>query len=190
MNGDVFAEQLSKVLQELSGKIELKPGQIFVLGCSTSEVLGHHIGKGSSVDVAKALHGPLIQFAEQHKLYLAVQCCEHLNRALVVSRECQERYGLTEVNAIPQPGAGGSMAAVTWVRSSEPVLVESIQAHAGLDIGDAFIGMHLRPVAVPVRTTIKQIGQAHVTAAKTRPRLIGGERAIYKQTEGVLKTCL
>ncbi len=190
MNEGIFGEQLEKALAELAGKLELRPGQIFVVGCSTSEVLGEHIGKGSSVAVAKALHGPLSRFAEQHQLYLAVQCCEHLNRALVVTRECQERYGLTEVSAIPQPGAGGSMASVTWVRMNEPVLVESIQGHAGIDIGDTFIGMHLRAVAVPVRTTIQQIGAAHITAAKTRPKLIGGERAVYKQTEGVLKTCL
>ncbi len=185
-----YAEQLDRALQEFASRVDIPAGQIFVLGCSTSEVLGQHIGTGSSLDVAKALFAPLEQFAASRGLFLAVQCCEHLNRALVVSRACQERYQLTEVSAVPQPKAGGSMATMAYVRLPEARLVESIQGHMGLDIGDTFIGMHLRPVVIPVRLSVQNIGGAHLTAARTRPRLIGGERAVYKQTEGVMKSCL
>lgn len=185
-----YREQISQVLQDFATKVELTAGQILVVGCSTSEVLGQRIGTGSSPDVAKVLFGPLEQFASARGLFLAVQCCEHLNRALVVSRTCQERYNLTEVSAVPQPKAGGSMATIAFVRTPEARLVENIQGHAGLDIGDTFIGMHLRPVAIPVRLCLPSIGSAHLTAARTRPRLIGGERAVYKQTEGVMKSCL
>lgn len=185
-----YTEEIEQALQELASKVEFAAGQILVIGCSTSEVLGQRIGTGSSLDVAKALFGPLERFAAARGLFLAVQCCEHLNRALVVSRACQERYGLTEVSAVPQPKAGGSLATVAFVRTPEARLVESIQGHAGLDIGDTFIGMHLRPVVIPVRLSVQSIGSAHLTAARTRPRLIGGERAVYTQTEGVTKSCL
>jgi uncharacterized protein (TIGR01440 family) len=190
MSTQQIVEQITLALQEFADRAKPSQGQIFVVGCSTSEVLGKHIGKGSSLEVAKALFGPIEQFASQHGLYLAFQCCEHLNRALVVSRACQERYQLTEVSAIPQPGAGGSMATVGYVRLPDACLVEHIQGHMGFDIGDTFIGMHLRPVAIPVRLGQSSIGAAHLTAARTRPKLIGGERAVYKQTEGVMKSCL
>jgi len=181
---------MDRALQEFAAKVEFCAGQILVIGCSTSEVLGRRIGTGSNLEVAKALFSPVEQFAAAHSLFLAVQCCEHLNRALVVSRACQERYQLTEVSAIPQPKAGGSMATVAYVRLPEARLVESIQGHVGLDIGDTFIGMHLRPVVIPLRLAVTNVGSAHLTAARTRPRLIGGERAVYKQTEGVVKSCL
>lgn len=185
-----YTEQMEQALQELAAKVECMAGQILVVGCSTSEVLGQRIGTGSSLEVAKALFGPLEQFAASHGLFLAIQCCEHLNRALVVSRTCQERYNLTEVSAVPQPKAGGSLASVAFVRLPEAKLVEAIQGHVGLDIGDTFIGMHLRPVVIPVRLSLQNIGSAHLTAARTRPKLIGGERAVYRQSEGVMKSCL
>ena len=190
MKMQYLTTEMTDLLNEFSQKAGLKPGQILVVGCSTSEVLGHHIGKGSNVDVAKAIFPPLEQFARQEGLYLAIQCCEHLNRALVMSRSCLERYNLVEVSAVPQPKAGGSFATVAYVRLPDPVLVESVQGHAAIDIGDTLVGMHLRPVAVPLRLSFTELGQAHLTTARTRPRLIGGERAVYKQSEGVLKTCL
>ncbi|MGI6345079.1 MAG: TIGR01440 family protein [Bacillota bacterium] len=185
-----LTEQMQAVLAECEQKLGLRPGQILVLGCSTSEVMGKRIGTDSSLEVAKALFPPLQQFVDSHQLCLAVQCCEHLNRALVVTRECQERHNLVEVSAVPHPGAGGAMSTVAYARTPDAVLVESIQAHAGIDIGDVLIGMHLRPVAVPVRLSQELVGEARVTAAKTRPRLIGGERAKYKREDGVLKSCL
>ena len=116
-------------------------------------------------------------------IFLAVQCCEHLNRALVVERQLCEKYGLTQVAVLPVPTAGGAAASAGMARFSQPVVVESIQAHAGIDIGDTLIGMHLRPVAVPVRLRIKTIGEAHVTMARTRPKLIGGARAVYAEDD-------
>ncbi len=190
MNMQQLTQEMSNILAEFIPRAQLRPGQILVVGCSTSEVLGHHIGKASSVDVAKAIFTPLEQVAKEEGIFLAIQCCEHLNRALVITRECLERYNLEEVSAVPQPNAGGSLATVAYARLSDPVLAERIQGHAALDIGDTFVGMHLRPVAVPLRLSVKTLGQAHLTAARTRPKLIGGERAVYKQNEGVLKTCL
>ena len=190
MNQQQLAQDMTNLLDDFLPRAQLQPGQILVVGCSTSEVLGHHIGKDSSVDVARAIFPPLEQLARQEGLFLAIQCCEHLNRALVMSRECLERYGLVEVSAVPQPTAGGSFAAIAYSSFPDPVLAESVQGHAAIDIGDTFVGMHLRPVAVPLRLKTSELGKAHLTAARTRPKLIGGERAVYKQSEGVLKTCL
>jgi uncharacterized protein (TIGR01440 family) len=190
MNIQQLTQDMTKILNEFLPRAQLRPGQILVVGCSTSEVSGHHIGKESSVDVARAIFPPLEQLAGKEGLFLAIQCCEHLNRALVMSRECLERYNLVEVSAVPQPTAGGSFAAIAYSSLPDPVLAESVQGHAAIDIGDTFVGMHMRPVAVPLRLNVSELGQAHLTAARTRPRLIGGERAVYKQTEGVLKTCL
>lgn len=190
MNMQHLTQEMTNLLNEFLPRAELRPGQILVVGCSTSEILGHHIGKESSVDVAKAIFPPLEQLARQEGLFLAIQCCEHLNRALVMTRSCLERYNLVEVSAVPQPTAGGSFAAVAYSSLPDPVLAESVQGHAAIDIGDTLVGMHLRSVAVPVRLSATELGKAHLTAARTRPKLIGGERAVYKQREGVLKTCL
>ena len=114
-------------------------------------------------------------------MYLAAQCCEHLNRALIVEEECMERYGLEQVNAVPQPKAGGSFATTAWARFSHPVAVEGIQAHCGMDIGDTLIGMHLKPVAVPLRLELDHIGQAHLVCARTRVKFTGGSRAVYQE---------
>lgn len=169
-----------QALQELLEAARLKPGTILVLGCSTSEVAGQKIGTGSSLEVAEAISDAILPLVEQENIFLAVQCCEHLNRALVVERACAQQYNLEEVTVYPVQGAGGSMAHLAMQRFDDPVLVERIQGHAGMDIGDTFIGMHLKPVAVPVRGSVKEIGAAHLTMARTRPKLIGGERAKYQ----------
>jgi len=160
----------------------LRPHDIVVVGCSTSEVAGHRIGSASSAEIAEAIMDGLLPIIRESQLYLAVQCCEHLNRALVVERECADRYGLELVTVIPHLKAGGALSAAAMKEYSHPVVVESISAHAGMDIGDTFIGMHLRRVAVPVRLDITRIGDAHLTMARTRPKLIGGERALYPRT--------
>lgn len=168
-----------QALQELLKAAQLKPQNILVLGCSTSEVAGKKIGTGSSLEIADAIMDAVLPLAEKENIYLAVQCCEHLNRALVVERACAERYNLDEVAVFPVQGAGGSMAHQAMKRFNDPVVVEKIQGHAGMDIGDTFIGMHLKHVVVPIRGSVKNIGDAHLTMARTRPKLIGGERAKY-----------
>ena len=172
-------EQMRQAFSEYLGLANLKPGQIVVIGCSTSEVHGGRIGKDSQPDIAEALYQVLAPMAEEQGLYLAFQCCEHLNRALVVDREVQEKYNLTEVSVVPQIHAGGSMGSYAYRHKKDPVMVETIQAHGALDIGETLIGMHLRPVAVPKRLSVKYIGNARLTAAACRPKLIGGERAKY-----------
>jgi len=169
-----------------SGLLEvakLRPGQVLVLGCSTSEVQGKRIGSTGNTEVAAAVLDGVEEALKGTGVQLAVQCCEHLNRALVVERETQEKYNLTEVTVLPVPHAGGATAATALRRFRDPVMVESIQAHAGIDIGDTLIGMHLRPVAVPTRLAIRSVGDAHLTLARTRPRLIGGNRAVYAWDE-------
>lgn len=176
-------ESVSGAVSQLLEVARLKPGQIMVLGCSTSEVQGKRIGSTGNVDVASAILDGVSETLRGTGIHLAVQCCEHLNRALVVERETQEKYNLTEVTVLPVPHAGGATAATALRRFRDPVVVESIQAHAGIDVGDTLIGMHLRPVAVPVRLSVKSIGEAHVNAARTRPKLVGGKRAVYAWDE-------
>lgn len=161
----------------LSAKLRLH--QIIVLGCSTSEVIGQQIGQGSSLEIAQMLLPPLLERVQQQGLFLAVQGCEHINRALVVEETCADHYGLEVVTVLPALHAGGAMTVKAWEDFSSPVMVEKIQGHAGIDIGDTFIGMHLRPVAIPIRIHVKELGAAHLTLALTRPRLIGGPRAVY-----------
>lgn len=179
----VLKSQAREAVSGLLKAARLRPGQILVLGCSTSEVQGNRIGSAGSSDIANAILDGVDEALQGTGVYLAVQCCEHLNRALVVKREVMEKYNLTEVSVIPVPHAGGATAATALRRLEDPVVVESIQAHAGIDIGDTFIGMHLRPVAVPVRLPNIAVGHAHVTMARTRPKLIGGNRAVYALTE-------
>ena len=174
-------EDTKKALLELLEVARLREGDIVVVGCSSSEILGQKIGTASSLDAARAVLAGLLPELKVRKLYLAAQCCEHLNRALIVERELAEKYGLEMVNVLPQPKAGGSFATSAWEAFSEPVAVETIKAHAGLDIGNTLIGMHLRPVAVPVRVSVKRIGEASLVLARTRPRFIGGVRAHYNQ---------
>ena len=166
-------------LRELLAVAKLHPGDIVVIGCSSSEVLGEKIGSHSSYETAEEIFKALFPILRENGLWLAAQCCEHLNRALVIEAELAEKLSLDIVNAVPQPKAGGSFATCAYRSFEHPVLVESIRADAGLDIGDTFIGMHMKPVAVPVRLSAKEIGAAHLTACRRRPKSIGGERAIY-----------
>ncbi|CAM4277976.1 TIGR01440 family protein [Paenibacillus tarimensis] len=175
-----IAADVETAVRELAAAGSLRAGQLLVIGTSTSEVSGAHIGTAGTMDVAAAIYEGIEAVRKDVGFLPLYQCCEHLNRALVTTREAQERYGLTEVAAVPVPGAGGSMAAYAYRHLQDSVLIEEVQAHAGIDIGDTLIGMHLRPVAVPVRPSVKRIGEAHVTMAFTRPKLIGGTRAVYQ----------
>ncbi len=170
------AAQAVKELLQVSG---LKPGELLVIGCSSSEMVGEAIGHGSSMDAAKAAYAGIAPVLRDHGVALAVQCCEHLNRALILERETANRFGYDIVNVCPQPKAGGSFATCVWENMSDPVAVEHIRAKAGLDIGGTLIGMHLQDVAVPVRLAVSRIGQANILCARTRPKFIGGERAHY-----------
>jgi uncharacterized protein (TIGR01440 family) len=174
-----IAQETTQVIQELLNLAPLKQNQILVLGVSTSEILGERIGSFGSEEVAFAVFQAVKKAQQIHGFHLAFQCCEHLNRALVVEQETVKQFSLDEVTVIPAPKAGGAMAATAFKRLAQPAIVEYIKADAGIDIGDTFIGMHLKHVAVPLRTKQKKVGEAHVTMAKTRPKLIGGARAIY-----------
>ena len=176
-----IAQQCRDAVAELYEVARLKAGDIVVVGCSTSEVLGSKIGTNSAPETAVEIFNSIYGFLKEKGVYLAAQCCEHLNRALIVEEECAEKYGLEMVNVKPQLKAGGSFSTAAWNEFEHPCAVEYIQAHAGIDIGDTLIGMHLRHVAVPVRTTIKSIGSAHVVCARTRLKYIGGERAAYQK---------
>lgn len=176
---ETILQELRAAAEELIAVSRVKPGKIFVLGCSTSEVIGNKIGTGGSSEVAAAMFKVFKEITDAHGLYLAVQCCEHLNRSLVVEAETAERFGLTEVTVRPMPHAGGAMGTAAYEGFAEPVVVETISAQLGLDIGQTLIGMHLQKVAVPVRLQYKKIGEAVLTAARVRPPLIGGERAHY-----------
>ncbi|WP_098749234.1 TIGR01440 family protein [Paenibacillus sp. EZ-K15] len=173
-------EQTGQIVRELAEAAVLGPGKVLVIGASTSEVVGRRIGTGGALETAQQLLQGIAEVQAEFGFAVAYQCCEHLNRALVMERELLERLGLTEVAAVPIPGAGGSMASAAYRSMKEPCLAESIEAHAGVDIGETLIGMHLRQVAVPFRPTERYIGEARVTAAYTRPKLIGGERAVYR----------
>lgn len=177
---DLIKKQTTHVVTELLQMVNLSPGQVLVVGCSTSEVLGEKIGSAGSTGVAEVILDSLRQACNHYGVYLAVQCCEHLNRALVVEQQAALAYNLEQVMVVPVPKAGGALGAQAMTDFDHPVVVESIKAHAGLDIGSTLIGMHLKAVAVPVRLTQKDIGQALVIAARTRPKLIGGSRAVYE----------
>ncbi|MCA0151507.1 TIGR01440 family protein [Rossellomorea vietnamensis] len=173
-------DELQTILRDFSSQVPLKKGQVFVVGCSTSEVMGERIGTAGTIDVAEMIYDELKRWADSIGVSLAFQCCEHLNRALVLEREVAEKRGLDEVTVVPVRKAGGAMATKAYHSFDDPVMVEHIKADAGIDIGDTFIGMHLKHVAVPIRVSQKSLGEAHVTLAKTRPKLIGGTRAVYE----------
>ena len=172
--------QARTIITELLDQANMKPGSLFVVGCSSSEMVGKRIGKGSSMEAAQAAFRGIYPVLQEQGIHLAVQCCEHLNRALIMERAVAERKGYEIVNVMPQPHAGGSFAVTAWNAFEDPVAVETIQADAGMDIGGTLIGMHLRRVAVPVRTSLNQIGEAIVLCARTRPKYIGGPRAVYQ----------
>ena len=174
-------EQAAAAMQELIVQGEVRQGSLIVIGCSTSEVIGRTIGTAGSQAAAQALLTGLRRVAEREKIALAIQCCEHLNRALVVERKMLQQLGLVEVAVFPVPTAGGALAAQAMLQFAEPVVAEEIQAAAGLDIGNTLIGMHLKCVAVPLRLKNNRIGEANVVAARTRPKLIGGCRAVYSR---------
>ena len=176
---DTIQNNGARLICELLDRVSLKRGDIIVIGCSSSEIIGNNIGKGSSYDAAKILFSAIYPMLKDRGIYLAAQCCEHLNRALVIENECAEKYGSEPVSVIPRAKAGGSFATVTYENLESPVLVEHIRAHVGIDIGDTLVGMHLRDVAVPIRLSIKRLGEANVVCAYTRPKYIGGARAIY-----------
>ncbi|GAA0834334.1 TIGR01440 family protein [Bifidobacterium pullorum subsp. gallinarum] len=173
-------EQTAGIVRELAEAAVLGPGKVLVIGASTSEVVGRRIGTGGALETAQQLLQGIAEVQAEFGFAVAYQCCEHLNRALVMERDLLERLRLTEVAAVPIPGAGGSMASAAYRSMKEPCLAESIEAHAGVDIGETLIGMHLRRVAVPFRPSVRYVGEARVTAAYTRPKLIGGERAVYR----------
>ena len=176
---EIIVERSREMVTELIEAAGLKTGDILVIGCSSSEIVGEQIGKGSDFNAAKAVFEGAYPILLEKGIYLAAQCCEHLNRALIIERECAERYGYEEVCVVPQMKAGGSFATTAYESFSDPVAVENIKAHAGIDIGGTLIGMHLRAVAVPVRLSQKTLGNANVLFARTRPKFIGGERAKY-----------
>lgn len=170
-------KEAAAAAEELLLAAKLKKGNIVVIGCSTSEVCGSKIGTASVPEAADALYRGLKSVFAPHGIYIAAQCCEHLNRAIVIERAAVPFAD--EVNVVPVPKAGGSFATAAYREAEDPVVVEAVRADAGLDIGLTLIGMHLKAVAVPLRLTQKTIGEALVSAARTRPKFIGGERAHY-----------
>ena len=169
--------QLKKSAEELIEKANLKKGDVVVIGCSSSEILGDNMGTNSSPELGEQVFLTLYNVFNEKEIFVASQCCEHLNRAIVTEREIAT--SLETVNVIPQPKAGGSLAAYAYKKFKNPVVVEEIRADAGLDIGFTLIGMHLKKVAVPLRLENDFIGEAKVIAARIRPKFIGGERAVY-----------
>lgn len=175
-----IVKEAESAINGILSSTNLKKGDIFVVGCSSSEILGSKIGKGSSFEAARLVYNVIAPKLAEKGIYLAAQCCEHLNRAIVIESECAEKYGYEPVAVIPQPKAGGSFATITYENMKNAVVVETISAHAGIDIGGTLIGMHLRKVAVPLRVDVKKIGEANIICAYTRPKYIGGSRAIYE----------
>ena len=183
INYDEITEQAREVFSQLIEKADLKQGDLLVLGCSTSEIVGGNIGHDSSFEAAKALYKGFYPMLKEKGIYLAAQCCEHLNRALVVENEYAQLHNLEKVSVVPQPKAGGSSATVAYSVFENPCMVEKVKAEGGIDIGGTLIGMHLKETAVPVRLSLDKIGNAIIICAKTRPKYIGGNRAVYEFDE-------
>lgn len=173
-------KQVTEAVQQVIDAKPVSKGSIFVIGCSSSEIGGGLIGHDSNAEIGKAVFNGANKICQKNGIFLAAQCCEHLNRALVITRECAEKYGYEEVCVVPWLKGGGSFATAAYHGFENPVVVEHIKASAGIDIGSTLIGMHLKDVAVPLRLKEKYIGNAYLTAAYTRPKLIGGERAVYE----------
>ena len=178
MDYALIEEQARTAVSELLEKAHLKKGDIFIVGCSTSEVLGERIGTASSAEAAMAIYTGIKHVLDKAGVFLAAQCCEHLNRAVITEAEALPPWS-DICNAVPHPHAGGSFATVVYEHAVHPAAVEHIKAAAGMDIGGTLIGMHLKEVAVPVRLSIKRIGEANIICARTRPKYIGGERTHY-----------
>ena len=170
-----------RVVAEFLNEIQLKRGSLVVIGCSTSEIAAHGIGSYSNAELGEAVFVAMYEKLVKAKLAVAAQCCEHLNRVLIMTEEDAERFGYEIVNVIPQPKAGGSFSTAAWKHMKNPVAVEHVQAHAGIDVGDTLIGMHLKSVAVPVRIEHPMIGAAHIVCARTRAKYVVGGRAYYNE---------
>ena len=175
-----IAESARAAAIELCEKSHLSPGQVVVVGCSTSEVAGYNVGTNSNTEIGEAIFDALYSVFTKRGIYLAAQCCEHLNRAIITDRAVSGSWEI--VNVVPAPKAGGSFAAAAYAKLDDPVALSGIRADAGLDIGNTLIGMHLKRVAIPLRLETASIGKAAVVAARTRPPLIGGARAVYDET--------
>lgn len=173
-------QDLAQALNEFEQQVKFAPKQLFVIGCSTSEVIGAKIGTSGAMDVAEVIYEEFAKFAQKHDLYLVFQGCEHINRALTMEAAAAIQYNLEPVAVVPVRTAGGSMSAFAFTQLKNPVVVEAVSAHMGIDIGQTLIGMHLKLVAVPIRTSVKMLGEAVLTMATTRPKLIGGTRAQYE----------
>lgn len=180
MKKEKLIDELKIAFQELIEKSDPKKNDIFILGGSSSEIQGKDIGSKTNLNLGEIVIDTILKLINKHNLFLAVQGCEHTNRALVIERDLLNKYNLEEVNIIPHRDAGGGLATAAYNKFSDPVMVDEIEGHLGMDIGDSFIGMHLKNVVVPVRLSLKSIGKAHLTAARTRPRLIGGDRAKHQ----------
>ena len=181
---DEIKKDAEAVFGEICEKANLREGSLFLVGCSSSEMIGNRMGTsadGETDAVVEAVYGVISSMLADRKVDLAVQCCEHLNRAVVLSRSVMERLGLEEVNVVPQPHAGGAFAVKHYGSLQDPVVVESVEqkADAGMDIGGVMIGMHIHPVVVPLRLDHRKIGEAFVLAARHRPKYVGGVRAVY-----------
>ena len=181
MDNSKYHKQVKTAITELVSVAKLCKGDVVVVGCSTSEIIGSKIGTDSNPEVAKEVFSAIYEYLKEKGIYLAAQCCEHLNRALVVEGQYAKMQRLEIVNAVPQPKAGGSFATVAYQNFDNPVLVETVSANAGLDIGATLIGMHLKKVAVPVRLSVNRIGEAVLIAARTRAKFVGGSRAVYDE---------
>lgn len=181
---DKIREQTATVIDELLTAARLEKGDILVIGCSSSEVAHQQIGTFSNAQIGEAIFQTANEILTKKEIFLAAQCCEHLNRAIILEKNAAKLHRLPLVNVIPQLKAGGSFATAAYHGFLQPAAVEYIQAQAGIDIGDTLIGMHLAPVAVPVRVSINAIGDAHVVCARTRAKYIGGIRAGYDETLG------
>ena len=181
MNDKSLYEQVKQATEELIKAAKLEQGDLLVVGCSSSEVTGSKIGTDSKPQTANEIFSGIYDVIKEKGIFLAAQCCEHLNRSLVVEKSFAKAHNLPIVNAIPRPKAGGSFATAAYENFEKPVLVERVEADAGLDIGGTLIGMHLKKVAVPVRLSTNRIGEAFLIAARTRPKYIGGQRAVYDE---------
>lgn len=178
---DTIKQQAKKAVLEIIEASKIKQGELFVVGCSSSEVMGGVIGKNSSAETGEAVFSAIYEVLKEKNIYLAAQCCEHLNRALIIEKEAAEKFNYPMVNVVPQPKAGGSFATAAYKGFKNAVAVENVYAKAGMDIGETLIGMHIAPVCVPVRISVKKIGEANVISARSRLKFIGGERAVYNE---------
>lgn len=178
-----ITQQAKLAVTQVLDAAQLESGRLFVVGCSSSEVCGSRIGTNSSLEAAQAVFAGIYPVLQERGIYLAAQCCEHLNRAIIIEREAALKFGYEEVNVVPQPKAGGSFATTAYAAFPHPVAVEEVRADAGMDIGGTLIGMQLRRVAVPVRIEVRQIGEAILLCARTRPKFIGGRRAHYDESK-------